>query len=105
MAELPTDEDWAGICWEKIVAKGRWRDLDWAREIEHILEMDIFDIPDAQFIERAKRNMTDPFLTHRLNSMASTRAFGSLHTDYSYHNPVSLKVKEHKQSWRILASN
>lgn len=60
-ATLPTDGDWKDINWGKF--KGIRGDNNWARGLESVLEMHIFDVPDAMFIQRAKAEMNDLSIT------------------------------------------
>jgi hypothetical protein len=62
--------------WNDIVGKGKSDRIDWADELEGLLEMDLFDYANVETImELARSDMCNTLATGRLEFLASTGTF------------------------------
>jgi hypothetical protein len=67
--------------WSSILRKGEREGIGWAKEIEEILELDLFDHSNIlTIINEIEQDLTNP-LVGRLEFLASTRTF-FFDTDY-----------------------
>jgi hypothetical protein len=72
-----------GFKWGRITEKGRQYGVGWARGIEDILEMDLFDHSNVKTImEEVKRDVNNLPFINRLEFLASTCALCSVNNDY-----------------------
>jgi hypothetical protein len=60
--------------WDDILRKGKQDEISWTKEIQEILEMDLFDHSNVKtIIDELKLNMENFQLIGRLEFLASTR--------------------------------
>lgn len=69
--------------WGSIIEKGRRDESDWAKEIENLLELDLFDYSNVgAIIDKFKQGPDNTSYLDRLTFIALTRTFTSVGADY-----------------------